>query len=35
MRHFRVTAEGRRALRLSRDALLSLWDGIEPELENA
>lgn len=35
MRRFRVTPEGRRALRLSREALLSLWDGIEPELENA
>lgn len=33
MRRFQVTAEGRRALRLSREALLSLWDGIEPELE--
>lgn len=35
MRRFRVTAEGRRALRLSREALLKLWDGVEPELENA
>ena len=35
MRRFRVTAEGRRALKVSRDALLALWDGIEPELENA
>lgn len=35
MRRFQATAEGRRALRMSRDALLSLWDGIEPELENA
>lgn len=35
MRRFRATAEGRRALRESREALLSLWDGIEPELENA
>ncbi len=35
MRRFRVTAEGRRALRVSREALLALWDGIEPELENA
>jgi len=35
MRRFKATAEGRRALRLSRDALLKLWDGIEPELENA
>lgn len=34
MRRFRATAEGRRALRLSRQALLNLWDGIEPELEN-
>jgi DNA-binding PadR family transcriptional regulator len=34
MRRFRVTAEGRSALRASREALLSLWDGIEPELEN-
>lgn len=35
MRRFRVTPEGRRALRVSREALLKLWDGIEPELENA
>lgn len=35
MRRFRTTAEGRRALRLSRKALLNLWDGIEPELEHA
>ena len=35
MRRFRVTAEGRRALRTSREALLNLWEGIEPELENA
>lgn len=35
MRRFRVTAEGRRALRSSREALLKLWDGIEPELEKA
>lgn len=35
MRRFRATAEGRRALRQSREALLSLWDGIEPELEKA
>jgi len=35
MRRFRATAEGRRALRQSREALLSLWDGIEPELEQA
>ena len=35
MRRFRATAEGRRALRESREALLNLWDGIEPELENA
>lgn len=35
MRRFRATAEGRRALRTSREALLSLWSGIEPELENA
>ena len=35
MRRFRVTLEGRKALRLSREALLKLWDGIEPELENA
>ncbi|MEQ9569225.1 MAG: helix-turn-helix transcriptional regulator [Longimicrobiales bacterium] len=35
MRHFRTTAEGRRALRASREALLSLWDGVEPDLENA
>jgi DNA-binding PadR family transcriptional regulator len=35
MRRFRVTAKGRRALRLSREALLNLWDGIEPKLESA
>ena len=35
MRRFRATAEGRRALRASREALLNLWDGIEPELEKA
>lgn len=35
MRRFRTTAEGRRALRLSREALLNLWDGIEPQLEDA
>ncbi len=35
MRRFRATAEGRRALRISREALLKLWDGIEPTLENA
>ena len=35
MRRFRTTAEGRRALRTSREALLNMWDGIEPELENA
>ena len=35
MRRFRATAEGRRALRQSREALMSLWDGIEPELEKA
>ena len=35
MRCFRVTPEGRKALRSSREALLNLWDGIEPELENA
>ena len=35
MRRFRVTAEGRRALQVSRVALLNLWDGIEPELEKA
>ncbi len=35
MRRFHVTAEGRRALRVSREALLKLWDGIEPELEKA
>jgi len=34
MRRFRATAEGRRALRQSREALLRLWDGIEPDLEN-
>ena len=35
MRRFRVTAEGRQALRTSREALLSLWDGIELELEKS
>ncbi len=35
MRRFRATAEGRQALRVSREALLNLWEGIEPELENA
>ncbi|NKB87558.1 MAG: PadR family transcriptional regulator [Acidobacteria bacterium] len=34
MRRFTVTAAGRRALRVSREALLTLWDGIEPELED-
>jgi DNA-binding PadR family transcriptional regulator len=34
MRRFRVTAQGRRALHQSREALLNLWDGLEPELEN-
>ena len=35
MRRFKATAEGRKALRLSRQALLKLWDGIELELEKA
>lgn len=35
MRRFRATPEARRALRQSREALLNLWDGIEPKLENA
>ncbi len=35
MRRFVVTREGRAALRTSREALLRLWDGIEPELEGA
>lgn len=35
MRRFRTTAEGRRALRQSRQALLRLWDGIELDLEHA
>lgn len=35
MRRFQTTAEGRRALRVSRDALLNLWEGVEPDLENA
>lgn len=35
MRRFGVTPEGRRALRVSREALLNLWDGVEPELEEA
>lgn len=34
MRRFSATAKGREALRLSRRALLNLWDGIEPELED-
>ncbi len=29
MRRFRATAEGRRVLRVAREALLNLWDGIE------
>lgn len=35
MRRFRATPEGRRALQVSREALLNLWDGIEPEMESA
>ena len=34
MRLFSATPEGRRALRVSREALMSLWDGIEGELEH-
>jgi DNA-binding PadR family transcriptional regulator len=35
MRRFRVTEAGRDALRVSRTALLSLWDGVESEVERA
>ena len=35
MRRFRVTEDARAVLRLSRSALLNLWDGIEAELEKA
>ena len=34
MRRFRMTEGGRGALRSSRRALMSLWDGIEAELES-
>jgi DNA-binding PadR family transcriptional regulator len=35
MRRFRATEKGRQALRQSREALLNLWEGIEPELEKS
>ncbi len=35
MRRFRITEAGRDALRASRTALLSLWDGVESEVERA
>ena len=34
-RYFRLEADGVRALKTSRDALLSMWDGVEQELETA
>lgn len=34
-RLYTVTDAGRHALRTSRNALLLMWDGIEPELEEA
>ena len=34
-RYVRLTRAGEAALRESRDALLSLWDGFEERLENA
>ena len=34
-RYFRLEPDGVRALKLSRDALLSMWDGVEQELETA
>lgn len=32
-RFYSVQPAGRAALRASRDALMNLWDGVEPELE--
>jgi len=32
-RFYTVEASGRAALRASRDALMNLWNGVEPELE--
>ena len=32
-RYYTVEPAGRAALRSSREALMSLWDGVEPELE--
>lgn len=34
-RYFRVTGEGKAALRESRDALVSLWSGVEEAVEEA
>lgn len=34
-RFYTVSASGRSALRASRESLLRLWSGIEPELEKA
>lgn len=34
-RYFRVTADGKAALRESRDALVSLWSGVEGAVEEA
>jgi DNA-binding PadR family transcriptional regulator len=34
-RYVRLTRSGEAALRESRDALLSLWEGLEERLENA
>ncbi len=33
-RRFTVTAEGMQALKSSRRALITLWDGLEPMLED-
>ena len=35
MLRYQATEEGRRMLKVSRETLLSLWDGIEAELEGA
>ena len=34
-RYFSLEPDGVRALKASRDALLSMWDGVESELETA
>lgn len=34
-RYFQVTADGRAALREARDALVSVWDGLEDIVEEA